>query len=160
MSINLLYKALPVSISQKTQYALRALLELSVAKGTGPIKVHAIASAQHIPPRFLQIILNELKQVGLVDSRRGAAGGYVLAVRPDELSVGDVIRRLEGDFDPVGCIDDPSEATCPQVRSCVFVPVFRRVRDAVSAIYDNTSFEDLADEKRAREALFVPNFAI
>jgi len=149
-----------VSISQKTQYALRALLELSVAHGTGPMKIHAIASAQAIPPRFLQIILNELKQVGLVDSRRGCAGGYVLAVSPTDLSVGDVIRRLEGEFDPVACIDDPGEATCPQRRSCVFVPMFRKVRDAVSAIYDNTSFKDLADEKRAREEVFVPNFAI
>ncbi len=149
-----------MSISQKTQYALRALLELALAHGQGPMKIGLIAEEQAIPPRFLEVILNELKQGGFVDSRRGSAGGYFLTGPPKRLSVGEIIRHLEGSFDPVDCIDDPDSATCRQQHNCVFVPMFKKVRDAVSDIYDNTTFHELAEEKRARDQAFVLDYAI
>lgn len=76
-------------LSQTCQYALRAVFEMAKRSGGGPIKIDAIARAQSIPPRFLAAILNQLKQGGFVESRRGADGGYRLRQAPDNLSVGE-----------------------------------------------------------------------
>jgi Rrf2 family cysteine metabolism transcriptional repressor len=81
-----------MQISQKCQYALRAVFELAVRTKEGPIKVGVIAEAQAIPTRFLEVILNQLKRGGFVESRRGNAGGYALAKSPAELTMGDIIR--------------------------------------------------------------------
>jgi Rrf2 family protein len=89
---------------QKSQYALRALFELSKLYNTGPIKISHIAEAQAIPLRFLEIILNQLKQAGFVGSVRGKEGGYYLARTPDTLSIGEVIRFIQGPMDPVDCV--------------------------------------------------------
>jgi len=92
-----------MQISQKCQYALRAVFELARRPREAPVKVGDIAEAQAIPPRFLEIILNQLKRGGFVESRRGASGGYSLARSPDELTMGEIIRFVEGPFKPVSC---------------------------------------------------------
>jgi len=85
-----------VRIGAKTDYALRAALELAAADGDRPIKAEAIASAQRIPPRFLEKILNDLRRAGIVESRRGVEGGHMLAAPPQEIRVADVIRAIDG----------------------------------------------------------------
>ena len=134
-------------VSQKCQYALRALLELAKRLGQGPIKVGDIAEAQAIPPRFLEVILSELRQGGFADSRRGSEGGYVLTRSPRGLTVGDVIRFVEGPIGPVDCAEGPAEADCRKYGSCVFLPMWDRVRRAVSEIYDGTTFQDLIEQE-------------
>lgn len=83
-------------IGAKTDYALRAALELAAADGERPMKAEAIATAQQIPPRFLEKILNDLRRAGIVESRRGVEGGHLLASPPDEIAVADVIRAIDG----------------------------------------------------------------
>lgn len=83
-------------IGAKTDYALRAALELAAADGDRPVKAEAIATAQQIPPRFLEKILNDLRRAGIVESRRGVEGGHLLASPPDEIAVADVIRAIDG----------------------------------------------------------------
>ena len=100
-------------ISQKCQYALRAVFELAGNYGEGPIKMGQIAEAQAIPPRFLEVILGELKQAGFVESRRGAEGGYRLIRSPESLSVEEVIQFIEGPIGPVHCVRDDSDDRCP-----------------------------------------------
>lgn len=83
-------------IGAKTDYALRAALELAAADGDRPVKAETIATAQQIPPRFLEKILNDLRRAGIVESRRGVEGGHLLAAPADEIAIADVIRAIDG----------------------------------------------------------------
>ena len=100
-------------ISQKTQYAVRAVFELAKRRGTGATKIGEIAEAQAIPQRFLENILNKLKGAGFVESVRGKDGGYVLAREPKDLTVGEVLRFVEGPFAPVECASGSKKDACP-----------------------------------------------
>ena len=91
-------------VSQKCQYAIRATFELAKRHGQGPVKISEIAETQSIPVRFLEVILNQLRQGGFVQSRRGADGGYYLIRKADELMVGDIIQFIEGPLVPVACL--------------------------------------------------------
>ncbi|MHC4807793.1 MAG: RrF2 family transcriptional regulator, partial [Planctomycetota bacterium] len=83
-------------ISKKCRYALRAIFELALRDSGQPVKIHEIAGAQNVPPRFLEVILNELRHAGFVDSRRGNGGGYMLARDAKDLTVGEVIEYIQG----------------------------------------------------------------
>jgi len=163
-------------VSQKRQYALRALFELAKQQGNGPVRIADIAEAQAIPIRFLEVILSELKQGRFVESRRGKAGGYLLAVEPQEVTVGDVVRFVEGPLGPVGCVEDDStaegvcplhgncvflaEGVCPLHGNCVFLAMWSRVQAAVATVYDTTTLRDLLEEEKDMRSRYVPNYAI
>ena len=147
-------------VSQKCRYALRAIFELAKRHGTGPVRVGEIAEAQAIPPRFLEVILNQLKQARFVESRRGSEGGYLLQRRPHAVSVGEVIRFIEGPLAPVGCVDDQPTESCPLSENCVFIPMWQRVQKAVSGIYDETTFQDLIDQEARMCTQFTPSYVI
>ena len=135
-------------------------MELSKHYGQGPVRIRQIAKAQAIPQRFLELILGHLKQTGRVDSRRGVAGGYFLTVSPSSVSVGDIIRFMEGPLDPVKCIGGSEVGTCPLRGRCAFMGLWERAKEAVTRVYDGTTFQDLIeDEKRASEE-GVPDFCI
>lgn len=134
-------------LSQKCQYALRAVFEVAKRSGEGPIKIEAIAKAQAIPPRFLATILNQLKQGGFVQSRRGSDGGYFMGRSPSGISVGEVIRFIEGPLGPVECVTDNSTSDCPLRGACVFESMWREAQAAVENVYDRTSFRDLLDRE-------------
>ncbi len=147
-------------ISQKCQYALRAIFELAKYHGQGPTKIADIAEAQAIPPRFLEVILSQLKQGEFVTSRRGAEGGYLLARDPGGLLVGEIIRFVEGPIGPVGCVTGESEQRCLLHGDCVFLDMWTKVQQAVSTIYDTTTFEYLVEEDARRAKRYVPSYAI
>jgi len=134
-------------VSQKCQYAIRAIFELAKRHGQGPVKISDIAEAQAIPLRFLEIILNQLKHVGFVQSKRGAEGGYLLARQPDRVTIGEIIVCIEGPQVPVACMTDRAERVCPLHGKCVFIGLWTRAAQAVSDIYDRTSFQDLVDDE-------------
>ena len=142
-----------LQISQKAQYALRATFELAKNAGTGPVKTAAIAQAQAIPLRFLEIILHELRRAGFVQSRRGSNGGYLLVRDPQALAVGEILSFVEGPTDLVDCGFDTGVGGCPFVSDCVFMPLWEEVRRAVDGVYDSTTFQNLLDweEKRDRK---------
>ena len=147
-------------ISQKCQYALRAVFELAKRGGHGPVKIADIAESQAIPARFLEVILSQLKPGGFVESRRGKQGGYMLARSPRRLTVGEVIRFIEGPFGPVACMDSAPDAGCPLHGDCVFLGMWERVREAVSGVYDTTTFENLIKEEERMRSGYVPRYAI
>ena len=147
-------------VSQKCQYALRAVFELAKRAGEGPVKIAEIAAAQAAPPRFLEVILGELKQGGFVASRRGKHGGYVLLRQPRELAVGEIVRFIEGPFSPVACMEGASKGDCELYGSCAFLPMWDKVRKAISGVYDNTTFRDLLDEEKAAAGRYVPSYSI
>jgi Rrf2 family cysteine metabolism transcriptional repressor len=135
-----------MSISPKCQYALRSVFELAKHHGKGPLKIADIARAQAIPTRFLEVILSQLKQAGFVESRRGSAGGYVLARPPAVLTVGEIIGFIEGPLSPVLCVAGSTGDQCPLHGDCAFLPMWERAREALSEVYDSTTFEDLVEE--------------
>lgn len=146
-------------ISQKCQYALRAVFELSLRYGDGPVKIADIAENQAIPPRFLEVILSQLKQGGFVESRRGSEGGYFLSTSPVKLTVGDIIRFIEGPVEPVGCGRGGDE-DCPLLGDCVFLSMWERLGDAISEVYDSTTFQSLIEEYQQMRSEYVPSYTI
>ncbi len=143
-----------MAITLKCQYALRALFELARRDGDGTARIGDIADAQKIPMRFLEVILKELKQGGFTVSRRGKAGGYALSRPPADITVGDVIRFVQGPLSPV----DQSKGS--PARDDVFGPLWDRVEAATAEIYDSTTLHGLLDAESERLARVHPNFHI
>ena len=133
---------------KKNQYALRAIFELAKHMDQGPVKISEIAAAQSIPLRFLEVILNQLKASGIVDSKRGFYGGYFLVKPPEEVSVGDVLRFLNRELPVTDCIACVSKTSCPFDGRCAFSSMWIRVKQAAFNIYDETSFQDLIDREQ------------
>jgi Rrf2 family protein len=113
--------------------------------GGDPVSAAEIAEAQAIPPRFLELILQGLKDSREVESRRGSNGGYVLAVSPQTITVGDVIRSVDGSLAPVNCMSGKGKALCPLNSRCPFMEVWRRAQHAAEQVYDSTTLQDLID---------------
>ena len=149
-----------MALSQKCQYALRAIFELSKRDGSGPVKIGDVAKAQAIPVRFLEVILTQLRQAGYTTSRRGARGGYQMVRDPKELTVGEVIRFVDGPLSPVKCLAGPEAADCPLRGDCAFMGLWRRAQTAVAGVYDATTFQDLLDEEQTAKKDYVASYCI
>ena len=140
-----------MNISVKGQYALRAIFDLAMY-GTGePVRIADIAKRQKIPQKFLELILAGLKQGGFVESRRGAEGGYLLTRPPDAITVGEVLRFVEGNREP-----RPSRSHDPDA----FAEVWRKVDEAISRVVDHTSFAEVVRLWREGQTRYVPNWDI
>jgi Rrf2 family protein len=149
-----------MSISKKCIYALRAIFELSLRGGSEPVKINKIADAQDIPPRFLEVILNQLKHAGYVDSRRGKEGGYILSYNPQDLTVSKIIEAVQG---PIGKKTGKELKTgkqSPRRGDYAFTQMWESARKAVSSIYGNTSFSDLIELDKAGRQPCIVNYAI
>ena len=140
-----------MDVSVKGEYALRAVFELCSRGAAEPVKIADIAAKQGIPQKFLELILSQLKQGGFLNSRRGASGGYSLAKLPEDITVGDVIRHIEGPLATTRRGDDhPRPADSP------FDDLWHEVDEALSSVIDHTTFADLLarwKEKRTRQAV-------
>jgi Rrf2 family protein len=139
-----------MNISVKGEYALQAIFDLALNATRDPVRIADIASRQNIPQKFLELILAGLKQGGFVESRRGAEGGYLLARPADSITVGEVLRSVEG----------KSGKPSKQSQTGPFNEMWRQVDGAVSGIIDRTTFAELARNWRDRQAAYVPNWDI
>lgn len=133
-----------MSLSLKCQYAVRALFELARREGAGLVRLREIADAQHIPHRYLENILNELRRGGFVASKRGKDGGFVLNRAATDISVGDVVRFVEDSVHPVECVADN---LCPLTGKCVFLSLWDEAKRAVEKVYDEKTLADLVREE-------------
>ncbi|MFO0956445.1 MAG: Rrf2 family transcriptional regulator [Isosphaeraceae bacterium] len=149
-----------MQISAKCYYALRALYALADHADPAPLKAAEIAERQRIPLKFLEVILNQLKGAGLVASRRGSEGGYFIARSAEELTVGEIIRAIDGPIAPVDCVSVSRPKECEFPGQCPFFCVWGEVRKAISNVVDRTSFADLVRAERERKAGFVPDYNI
>jgi Rrf2 family cysteine metabolism transcriptional repressor len=147
-------------VTQKSQYALRALFELAIRLDTGPIRIEDVAKAQVIPQRFLEVVLNELKHAGLVEARRGPRGGYLLARHPRDITVADVIECCQGRFTPVDCLGEAGPGDCSLKGDCVFMELWEQVREAVNTVYGSTTLQDLVSREETRLAKSALNYSI
>ena len=149
-----------MAFSQKTVYALRATYELARRQGQGPVSIPQLAEVQAIPPRFLENILIQLKQSGIVESVRGKEGGYMLARSANLVKVGDVLRAIEGSMYPVNCLGGKAQDNCPMRDDCVFLPMWRQALDAMLAVYDGTSLGDLVLQGMQSRERYVATYSI
>ena len=149
-----------MQVSQKTRYALRAMFELAKHYGEGPVRIGDIAQRQAIPVRFLEGILSQLRQGGLLRSVRGARGGYELAEHPAQVSVGDLIRAIEGPIEPTPCLNDENPEDCPLFGDCVFLPMWRKAGEALAQVYDGTTFAGLVELEQKQHAERVLSYQI
>lgn len=147
-------------LSQKTQYAVRAVLELAKHAGSGPVKASSIASAQATPAKFLESILGQLRQAGIVDSQRGKEGGYQLSRHPGDITVGDVIRVVQGPISGVECIETASGRDCSLRPGCVLLPMWEKAHSAMMDVYDGTTFAALVEQERDAARCEVIDYAI
>ena len=141
-----------MNISVKGEYALQAIFDLASQPGREPVKISEIARRQQIPQKFLELILASLKQGGFVESRRGAEGGYLLAKRPESITVGDVLRFVEG-----------RQEERSRLRRQVGSPLsdlWERVDDAINSVLDSATFAQLVREWTEKHSRFVPNWEI
>ena len=141
-----------MNFTAKEDYGLRAVLDLAAhaatARGQGgsPVQTREVAQRQRIPEQFLEQLLASLRRAEVVRSTRGAGGGYSLAARPDQITVGQVLRALSGPFVPPELVDPgPNETT----ESLVVRGVWNNLREAIRGVADHTSLQDLLDERAA-----------
>jgi len=146
-------------VSQKCQYALRAVYELARHYRHGPVKIADIAENQAIPVRFLEQILSQLRQGGFVESQRGNVGGYLLSRAPADLTVGEIICFVEGPLGFVKCTNNLG-GECPLNEACVFLPMWERARKAVESVYYTTTFENLIEEDARMHGNLALDYAI
>lgn len=145
-----------MSVSLKCQYGLRALFELARRAGGPPTRIQDIAAAQAIPPRFLENILNQLRQGGFVESRRGKAGGFVLARPAVQITTLEIISFLDGPVYPFDCEGENPIRKCTLGPDCVFMPLWLQARHALENVYRNTTLQSLVDAQHDK----APDFSI
>ncbi len=140
-----------MKLSKRSEYGLRALLDLAAHPDEGAVRLQDLAERNNIPVKFLEQIFLTLRNAGIVRSQVGARGGYMLARPAEEITLGQVIRTLDGTIAPVGCVSviayEP--CTCPDERTCPLRAAMNQVRDAIVAIVDYTSLADAVSRARA-----------
>ncbi|NLC71248.1 MAG: Rrf2 family transcriptional regulator [Desulfuromonadaceae bacterium] len=142
-----------MKITYKGDYALKAILHLARRyDGGSVVPISEIALANDIPRKFLEQIMLLLKGAGLVDSRRGVGGGFFLRKPPGEILLGEVVRLVEGDIEPIACAKTPPEPCCAEIGSCVFREIWVEVTAAVSEIVDHLTFADILRRQEQMKA--------
>lgn len=134
-------------ISTRGEYGLRAMFYLALKYGQGPIPLKTIAEEQGISEHYLEQLMGALRRSGLVSSVRGAQGGYSLSRPPKEITVGDIIRVLEGPITPMDCLDGAGkEAECGFLGPCAMRRMWKRLQDSMESVLDSTTLACLAEE--------------
>ncbi len=137
-----------MKISTKGRYALRMMIEF----GMNPdqcTKISQVAARQGISDKYLEQIVTLLHRAGYVRSIRGAQGGYMLTRRPEEYTVGMILRQTEGSMSPVSCLDDEINQ-CEQAGKCSTLSLWQQIKDAVDQVIDHVTLADLIEEQKNR----------
>ena len=142
-------------ISNQCSYALRAVLELGKREGSGPVAISEIAESQEIPVRFLQAILRQLKQAGLLESIRGKSGGYQLAGKANSIRVDEIIGLIDGPM-----IGTRGGHDGPPASAELFGEIWQEAQDAVSEVFTGITVKDLVLKEQAIRDRFVANYSI
>src|SRR5271170_738175 len=135
-------------LSHKAKYALKALTVLAKEYGQGPVLIADIAQREGVPRKFLELILLELKNNGLLQSKKGKGGGYTLARPPQSVHVGEILRVVDGPIALLPCVSKSAYTRCEECRderTCGIRLIMKDVRDAASQILDMTSLADLLE---------------
>lgn len=145
-----------MKISTKGRYGLRLMLDLAIHNDEGLVPLKDISSRQEISEKYLEQIIMLLNRASLVRSVRGSQGGYTLARPAKDITVGDVLRTMEGSLSPVDCVDDDG-INCDMSSFCVTKEVWRKIKDAIENVVDHITLEDLVVSYNEKNA---PDFCI
>lgn len=139
-------------ISKKTKYALKALTVLAEDyPNPHPVLISDLATSAHVPKKFLELILLELKNVGILQSKKGKGGGYILAKPPRNIALGTVMRILEGPLAPLPCLSQSSYQRCEECtdeNTCTIRLTLKELHDAQTRFFDSKSLQDMLDKTR------------
>lgn len=133
-------------LTTKGRYGLRAIIDLAVYAKNEPVSLAAVAERQNISISYLEQLIAKLKKAEIVQSTRGAQGGYSLAKAPEEISVGDILRALEGNLNPVECVAVDGETECASSDFCVTKYVWKRISDSINDTVDGIFLSELISE--------------
>lgn len=134
-----------MKLSTKGRYGLRAMVDLVLNSQEANISLKSISERQGISMNYLEQIISVLKKSGYVKSVRGARGGYSLAKLPEDISVGDILRALEGNLNPVDCALVNENKACDDVDCCITKVVWKKISDSINEVVNNISLQDLVD---------------
>lgn len=143
-----------MKISTKGRYALRLMMDLAENNTGSPISLKDVARRQDISDKYLEQIISILNKAGYVRSVRGAQGGYMLKMEPQNYTVGMILRQTEGSLAPVACIED-DEIVCDRQQQCVTSIVYKKINDAISGVVDNITLQDLVDWQNEKNGNYV-----
>jgi len=154
-----------MKLSVRGEYALRALLVLAREyRDDAVVRIQEISEKQNIPKRFLEQILNDLKSAGIVESKRGVAGGYRLRRPPGRVNLAEVVRHIEGPLAPVSCVSEKfyEKCSCPNEERCAIRSIMKETRDAIVAIMERVTLAELCDRslQLEQEPLSASDFVI
>ena len=147
-----------MKMSTKIRYGTRAILELAVHYGEGPIELKEIARKEDIPLKYLEQVIIPLRTAGLIKSIRGSKGGYTLAKLPSKIRLSNVFETLEGPVSLTECLQDPT--VCQKIAVCVTRDIWKEVSDAINGILSSITLEEMVKRKQEKEGRFPPTYEI
>ena len=134
-----------MKLSTRARYGIHAMYDLALCGRETPQPLKLIAERQDIPEAYLEQLIAQLRKAGIVVSSRGAQGGYTLADDPEKITVGMIIRALEGPIELADCVGGPEGYVCRKSGECVTRGLWMEIRDSINNIIDNRSLQDLMD---------------
>ncbi|MBC7347326.1 MAG: Rrf2 family transcriptional regulator [Clostridia bacterium] len=140
-----------MKLSTKGRYGLRAVFDLAQHYGKGPVPLREVAERQGLSEQYLEQLFLGLRKHGLVKSIRGLRGGYTLSRPPGEITVGNIVRALEGPIAPVECVSEEDPEDCVRADHCVARLVWTRLRDAITDVLDSITLEDMCKTAKERD---------
>ncbi|NQT72167.1 MAG: Rrf2 family transcriptional regulator [Chloroflexi bacterium] len=142
-----------MQLTTKSRYVIRAMIDLAIFSGNGPVLVKDIAQRQKMSARYLEQLLLAPKAAGMIRSMRGAHGGFTLTRAPSEITLREIVQIMEGSISPTECADDPG--ICPSSGSCVTHDIWVRIKKATDEILESTTLQDLVDRQHEKGSFRV-----
>jgi Rrf2 family protein len=133
-------------LSTKSEYGVRAMLEIAKDYNNAPLTIKVISQRQNLSSAYLEQIMNTLRRAGLVESLKGPGGGYVLADKPDNISIGKILRALEGPVALTSCLE-PATDNCSQIEGCVARLLWQALGETIEKFLEKISLQDLSSEQ-------------
>lgn len=141
-----------LKLSTRGRYGVKVMFDLAQHAGEGPIALKSIAERQGLSEHYLEQLVSGLRKSGLVQSIRGAQGGYVLGREADKIRIGDIIRVLEGPIAPVDCVSEEDPECCQKAEYCVTRTIWEKVRDSIADVLDSITLEDMVQDANKKES--------
>ena len=133
-------------LSTKGRYGVKAMFDLALHSSGEPVPLKLIAERQGLSEAYLEQLMAGLRRAGLVNSVRGAQGGYMIAHSPDNITIGEIIRSLEGSMAPVDCVTEGEVSECEKAEYCVTRIVWRKIRDSINQVVDSITLQDMIND--------------
>ena len=142
-----------MKFSTRSRYGVRAMFELAIHDIDNPMSLKTIAKNQNLSEHYLEQLMSALRKGGLINSTRGAQGGYVLAKAPKEIRISDIVQILEGPIVPVGCVSQDSDSICDNIENCVTYPIWKKVQEKVIEVLDSITLASLIENENEKSGL-------